>query len=197
MRMLSGVYDDVPASVHLQPHAPIVRDTLKGAQLAVGHLQVVRGRGELDAVSNGERPLPIAVDGDSLLPARVVGQLRTVRPDDGEQVLLGVHALDAGVLAFLEASLFRAARVQEHVVRLVADGPRPVGSGEVLPGHERLDAALFPAHHATRPQLGMDALLISERLSGETTRVLSGDLAYSLAMASMRWAGSLTSCTLP
>ena len=46
VRMLRRIEFDLAASVHLQTHPPILADAFDGSQLAVGQLQVGRGRGE-------------------------------------------------------------------------------------------------------------------------------------------------------
>ncbi len=58
------------AIVHAQGHATF-GDALDGPQLAVSDLQIIRGRGELDAVSLGEATRFLAVDRNTLLAVRV------------------------------------------------------------------------------------------------------------------------------
>src|ERR1039458_1322888 len=67
VRILLRIDLDFAASIHLQTHSPILADALDGPLLAVGQLQVARGRGELHPVSHGKSPLLFAVDGNTLL----------------------------------------------------------------------------------------------------------------------------------
>ena len=109
MRMLRGSSSiSRPPSIFIliRPSWPM---SLDGPQLAVRHLQFVRGRGELHAVAHGERPLLLAIDGDTLLAAWIIALLRAVRPLDGEPVAWSIDALHAGILAFADAGLLRAA----------------------------------------------------------------------------------------
>lgn len=86
----------------------------------------------------------------------IVCALRAMGADDGEQVFVRVDVLHAGILAPLDPCLFRAARVQEHIVALVFLRPRPIGSGKVLAANERVDPVLFPADNPFGLQVGMN-----------------------------------------
>src|ERR1035437_6517358 len=84
------------ASVHLQTDAPILADAFDGSQLAVGQLQVWIRRGELHTVSDGESPLLLAVDGNSLLAPGIVAHFLAALALDGEPVVGHIDADNAG-----------------------------------------------------------------------------------------------------
>ena len=71
----------------------IAADALYGAKFAVRYFEVVGGRGELDAVAHGKAAQLLAEDRDALLPARIIGALRTVQQLDCEPVAWSVDAL--------------------------------------------------------------------------------------------------------
>jgi hypothetical protein len=59
-------------------------------------------------------------------------------------------------LIAVDASFLRCARVQEYVIELVFRGPGTVCSGEVLPGHKRIDPVLFLADDSFGLQFGVN-----------------------------------------
>jgi len=77
MRMLLRIEVDFALIIHPQPHRHPV-DALDSPQIPIGNLQFLAGRGELDAISNGEPLLVLSVDGDSNLAARIIGGLLSV-----------------------------------------------------------------------------------------------------------------------
>jgi hypothetical protein len=62
VRMLSGVDAHAPAAVQLQAHSAIVGDALDSPELAVGDLQVIRRRSELDTISDRKHLLLLSID---------------------------------------------------------------------------------------------------------------------------------------
>ena len=149
VRMPDGIDLDGFPAVHRERH-PAARDGLDRPQLPVGELKFGRGRGELDAVADGEGPFLLSVDGDALLPAGIVGSLGTILRDDGEPVAGSVDGGHPCVLALGYAGLLGAPAVAKDVILGVAGGPHPVGPGEVLAGHEHPRPMLFPTDHALR-----------------------------------------------
>jgi CTP synthase len=63
------------ASYKNRPHRAILRDAFHCSKFTVRNLQLLVGRGELDAVANGKCLLLFAVNRDSHLAARIVGRL--------------------------------------------------------------------------------------------------------------------------
>src|ERR1039457_4702057 len=116
--------------------------------LAVGQLQVARGRGELHPVPHGESPLLLAVDGYALLAPWVVALFRAVLPLDGEPVVVRIDEDHARILAFADAGLLRAAAVAQHIALVVPCRPRAICSGEVLARYKHLGAVFLPADNA-------------------------------------------------
>ena len=131
-------------------HPPILADALHGPQLAVGQLQVGRGRGELYPVSHGESPLLLAVNGYALLAPWIVALFRAVLPLDGEPVIWRIDALNPRILAFADAGFLGTAAVAQHVALVVPGRPYTIRSGEVLARYKYLSPMLFPADDALR-----------------------------------------------
>src|SRR5208283_151432 len=99
------------------------------SQLAVGEVQIFRGRCELYTVAFGKLALCFAVHGDSLQAARVIGHRLAGLALYREQVLLGVRVYDGGILSGTDSDDFAASRIAQHVAGVVLFGPGTVSSG--------------------------------------------------------------------
>src|SRR5271165_2924892 len=96
------------------------------SQFAVGNVQILRGRCELDAVAFGKLALCFAVDGDSLQAARVIGHLLASVTLDREQVLFSVRVCDGGIFSGIYSHDFAASRIAQNVAWVVLFGPSDV-----------------------------------------------------------------------
>ena len=122
--------------------APLI-EAHNRSQLAVGNVQIFRGRCELDAVAFGKLALCCAVDGDSLQAARVIGHLLAGLTLDREQVLSGICVCDGGIFSGIDSHDFAASRIAQHVAWVVLFGPGAVSSGQLLPGLQHAERAPF------------------------------------------------------
>ena len=78
--MTLRIHIDTALVVQLQSHRAILRDAFHCSKFAIGDLQFLAGRGELDAIAYGEPLLVLSVDGDSNLATWVIGGLLSVSP---------------------------------------------------------------------------------------------------------------------
>jgi hypothetical protein len=62
VRMVLRIEIDVALIVQPQPHLSIPSNVLDSSQVAIDDLEVMAGRGELDAISDGESLLLLSVD---------------------------------------------------------------------------------------------------------------------------------------
>ena len=80
-----------------------VCDALDGGKVAVGHVDLLRGRGELDAVALREVAANLLVTAHSLQALRVVGHFCSVLAPNGDAVRIGVNSGDVGCKSLGEA----------------------------------------------------------------------------------------------
>ena len=85
-----GVELDLAVVVEAGGNAAIGRDGLDDGKVAIGDAERLVGRGELDAVADGELAVDLAVDADAGQAARIVGGKFAGWLFDGEQVGGGV-----------------------------------------------------------------------------------------------------------
>ena len=71
--MLAGVEFDLAVVVEAGGNAAIGRDGLDHGEVAIGDAKRLVGRGELDAVADGELAVDLSVDADAGEAARIVG----------------------------------------------------------------------------------------------------------------------------
>ncbi len=180
MRMPGRIELHGAAIVHAKRHSAF-GDALNRSRLAVRNFQVVRRRGELDAVAHGKATLFLAVDRNSLLPVRVVSPLRAVLQRHRNPVVRSVDAHHAGVLAFTDAGLLRCPTVAQHIIHLVPLGPCAGRSGEVLAWHQRFDPMRDLALKAARQRVAdpMELLLAEQ----SATRYMLLNLFHATAQA--------------
>src|ERR1700678_3795022 len=100
MRMLLRIEFDFALVIQPQPHRSITPDALDSPQIAIGNLQFLAGRGELDTISCGEPLLVLSVYGDSNLTAWIIGGLLSVPSHHRQSVRLSVHSKNPRVFAF-------------------------------------------------------------------------------------------------
>ena len=104
--MFTWIERHTPTAIHFECHVPVIRKALNGPKLTLAIFRSLAGavnwmRSPTENTFSWSRRKEKA-----LLPAWVVGQLRTIGPHDGELIRSGIDALHAGILALLQASLF-------------------------------------------------------------------------------------------
>src|SRR5208283_5142041 len=96
------------------------------SQLAVGNVQIFRGRCELYTVAFGKVALCFAVDGASLQAAWVIGHVLAGLTLDRDLVLLGVCVCDGGIFSGLDSDDLAASRIAQHIAGVVLFSPGAV-----------------------------------------------------------------------
>ena len=86
MTMLAGVELDLAVVVEAGGDAAIGKDRFDGGEVAICNAQRLVGRGELDAVADGELAFDLLVDADACETAGIVGGKFSVRFLDRELV---------------------------------------------------------------------------------------------------------------
>jgi hypothetical protein len=162
VRMLSGVDAHASASVQPQAHSTIVGDALDSPELAVGDLQVIRRRSELDTVANRESLLLLPIDRNALLAAwvkRLIELVLLQKQAQGVAKLVG-QALERAVLRVLQGQTaltyygdFLNLEAHDDSKLYKKEEPPPSVSGRRIPGEKKLD---FLVHDADGNYAGIE-----------------------------------------
>ncbi len=131
-------------------------EAFEGAQLPVRHMPAAMGRGELDPIADGERPSRLAIEGDAGQAPRVVGDLTTDSPLNGQPVVGAVDLDDPRVAAGVQTEHLDALRVPNDVPHVVAIRPGAIDARKVLASDQHGEGALLPVHVVGRLQLAVN-----------------------------------------
>ena len=98
-------------------------DRLDGSEVAIGNAERFVGRGELNAVANGELPFDLPINADACETAGIVGDKFLVRFLDREQVCRWVDGDDRCIGGGFNSNGLAAACVAYYVVDVVVACP--------------------------------------------------------------------------
>ena len=134
-------------------------DLMYRTEVPILYVEVGSAGGELEAVSDGEVALELAVGGDALQSFRVVGDVLSIWTLYREPVLPGIDGDDGSVTAPLDPKLFAAAGVIEEVAGLVLGGPTPVGACKLRALGEHVERSILFGECAGRFQFLADGFV--------------------------------------
>src|ERR1700732_1779743 len=90
-------------SIHANAHPPGVVDSLHGAQVTVGDLQLPVRRCELNSVADGELPLDLSIGRDATETRWGIGNLCSVEFLHADKILVWVRGNHRGIAVALYA----------------------------------------------------------------------------------------------
>ncbi len=143
VRTVAAVDDHVSAAVHPNMHNALL-EALDRPELPVGDVPLAVWCRKLDAIADRQCPLFLAIDRASLQPPGIVCELPTVLTPDRQQVLAFVDAFHARVRTSLDIEGSAPSRVPDDIALLVACGPLPIGTAQILARHEDTRRPFFP-----------------------------------------------------
>jgi hypothetical protein len=138
-------------------------DTLNRPKLTIGYCTFSIWCGHLHAIASRKCPLGLAVDCHALQTAWIVRDGSLVIRTDRHLIRLPVHALDAGVIASLDAEGLAAAAIAHDITHLIPLRPLSIGASDLLSRHQDGEMVLVP----------MDVALALHRLVNHVVEVLT------------------------
>ena len=145
--MFAEIEGDGPVRIQTEVELALGLYLLDRTELPVREVALAVGRGELDAITDGERAVLFSIERDTLESPGIVGDARPVRVPNGHVIVLGVHLHDARILAGRETVRVAALCVADDIADVVIR-PLPIGPGDLLTGDEHAHVPLLAGHLA-------------------------------------------------